>query len=101
MPYDLLVKGGHVLDPGQGLAVGSMWVTVPYNLYFSPDGTKAIVAAEYYYRLDFYDPWGNRVEIVDYRDIQFSKTPQVLDGMGLDLTKHPEALEQLREKGLL
>ena len=52
-------------------------------------------------RLDFYDPWGNRVEIVDYRDIQFTKAPQVLDGMGLDLAKHPGALEELREKGLL
>jgi catechol 2,3-dioxygenase-like lactoylglutathione lyase family enzyme len=52
-------------------------------------------------RLDFYDPWGNRVEIVDYRDIQFTKAAAVLDGMGLELDKRPEALEQLREKGLL
>lgn len=52
-------------------------------------------------RLDFRDPWGNRVEIVDYRDIQFTKAPAVLDGMGLDLAKRPSALEQLREKGLL
>jgi lactoylglutathione lyase len=52
-------------------------------------------------RLDFYDPWGNRIEIVDYRDIQFTKSAEVLKGMGLDLYKHPEALEQLREKGLL
>jgi hypothetical protein len=53
-------------------------------------------------RLDFRDPWGNRVEIVDYRDIQFSKTPGVLGGMGLDdLEKRPGALAELREKGLL
>ena len=52
-------------------------------------------------RLDFFDPWGNRVEIVDYRDIQFTKAPPVLGGMGLSLDKRPEALEQLREKGLL
>jgi lactoylglutathione lyase len=52
-------------------------------------------------RLDFRDPWGNRVEIVDYRDIQFTKAPTVLDGMGLDLEKNKGALEQLREKGLL
>ena len=51
--------------------------------------------------LRFHDPWGNAVEIVDYRDIQFTKAPQVLDGMGLDLAKHPGALEELREKGLL
>src|SRR3954471_1862056 len=52
-------------------------------------------------RLDFRDPWGNRVEIVDYRDIQFTKTPAVLEGMGIDLEKRADALEQLREKGLL
>jgi len=53
-------------------------------------------------RLDFLDPWGNRVEIVDYRDVQFTKATPVLDGMGLQgLQKRPEALEQLREKGLL
>jgi catechol 2,3-dioxygenase-like lactoylglutathione lyase family enzyme len=53
-------------------------------------------------RLDFRDPWGNMVEIVDYRDIQFTKAPSVLRGMGLeDLEKRPAALEELREKGLL
>ena len=53
-------------------------------------------------RLDFRDPWGNRVEIVDYRDIQFTKAPAVLGGMGLDgLDKRPAAVDQLREKGLL
>jgi len=53
-------------------------------------------------RLDFRDPWGNRVEIVDYRDIQFTKAPAVLEGMGLNgLDKREHAIEQLREKGLL
>jgi lactoylglutathione lyase len=52
-------------------------------------------------RLDFRDPWGNRIEIVDYRDIQFTKAPAVLDGMGLALEKRTEALSQLRDKGLL
>jgi lactoylglutathione lyase len=52
-------------------------------------------------RLDFRDPWGNRVEIVDYRDIQFTKTPAVLAGMNLSLEKRERALEELREKGLL
>src|SRR3954454_12477568 len=47
-------------------------------------------------RLDFRDPWGNRVEIVDYRDIQFTKTAAVLDGMGIEaLEKRPRALEEL------
>jgi catechol 2,3-dioxygenase-like lactoylglutathione lyase family enzyme len=50
---------------------------------------------------DFVDPWGNRVQVVQYSDIQFSKTPEVLAGMGLDgLAKSESALRELREKGL-
>ena len=52
-------------------------------------------------RLDFRDPWGNHVQVVDYRDVQFTKIPAVLDGMGLDgLEKNPKALRELRDKGL-
>jgi catechol 2,3-dioxygenase-like lactoylglutathione lyase family enzyme len=51
---------------------------------------------------DFRDPWGNHVQVVQYSEIQFSKTPTTLAGMGLDgLEKSPEALEELRKKGLL
>ena len=50
--------------------------------------------------LDFSDPWGNHVQVVQYSDIQFSKTPAVLAGMGLELEKSPAALDELREKGL-
>ncbi len=51
--------------------------------------------------LDFFDPWGNRWQVVEYRDVQFSKTPGVLRGMGLDgLEKSPKAVEELRKKGL-
>jgi len=51
--------------------------------------------------LDFLDPWGNHVQVVEYRGIQFSKTKDVLKGMGLgDLTKTDEALRELREKGM-
>lgn len=50
---------------------------------------------------DFIDPWGNRWQVVAYRDIQFTKDPEVLRGMGLDgLDKSEAALEELREKGL-
>jgi lactoylglutathione lyase len=53
-------------------------------------------------RLDFHDPWGNFVEVVDYRDIQFTKDPAVLRGMGVeDLRKHDAALAELRAKGLV
>jgi catechol 2,3-dioxygenase-like lactoylglutathione lyase family enzyme len=51
--------------------------------------------------LDFRDPWGNHVQVVAYDDIQFSKTPAVLSGMGLDrLSKSESARRELREKGL-
>lgn len=51
--------------------------------------------------LDFRDPWGNHVQVVEYGDIQFSKTRGVLRGMGLaSLGKSPEAQAELREKGL-
>lgn len=53
-------------------------------------------------RLDFRDPWGNRVQVVQYSDIRFTKVPNVLRGMGLeDLEKSPEALQELRDYGLL
>jgi hypothetical protein len=52
-------------------------------------------------RLDFHDPWGNFVQVVDYRDIQFTKSSGVLRGMGLEgLRKRDAALEELRAKGL-
>jgi catechol 2,3-dioxygenase-like lactoylglutathione lyase family enzyme len=50
--------------------------------------------------LDFRDPWGNHVQVVDYADVQFSKTTEVLRGMGLELPKSDRALAELREKGL-
>src|ERR1017187_539196 len=51
--------------------------------------------------LDFRDPWGNRVEIVGYDNIQFSKAPNVLRGMGLaHLSKSAQALKELGEKGV-
>lgn len=51
--------------------------------------------------MDFLDPWGNRIEIVDYQSIQFTKAPQVLRGMGLDgLGKTDEAIAELTEKGM-
>jgi catechol 2,3-dioxygenase-like lactoylglutathione lyase family enzyme len=51
--------------------------------------------------LDFRDPWGNRIQIVDYREIQFTKAPGVLAGMGLgDLGKSDAALAELERKGL-
>lgn len=50
---------------------------------------------------DFLDPWGNRWQVVEYADVQFSKSERVLAGMGLSgLAKSERALEELRDKGL-
>ncbi len=51
--------------------------------------------------LDFLDPWGNRIEIVGYDNIQFSKAPYVLRGMGLaHLSKNDAARKELADKGM-
>ena len=51
--------------------------------------------------LDFLDPWGNRIEIVGYENIQFTKAPNVLRGMGLEhLSKNQSAIKELSEKGM-
>jgi lactoylglutathione lyase len=51
--------------------------------------------------LDFLDPWGNRIEIVGYDNIQFTKAPHVLRGMGLThLSKNEKAIKELAGKGM-
>jgi lactoylglutathione lyase len=50
-------------------------------------------------RVDFLDPFGNRLQIVQYDQIQFTKAPEVLRAMALELTKTAEALDELRAKG--
>jgi len=51
--------------------------------------------------MDFLDPWGNRIEIIDYTGIQFTKAPHVLKGMNLGgLGKTEEAIAELTEKGM-
>ena len=50
--------------------------------------------------LDFLDPWGNRLEIIEYSNIQFTKAPNVLRGMGLSLDKNANATKELTEKGM-
>jgi len=49
---------------------------------------------------DFHDPWGNLVQVVQYDEVQFTKTDRILSGMGLELEKTPQALAELRAKGL-
>ena len=51
--------------------------------------------------VDFADPWGNHVQVVDYRDVQFTKAPEVLSGMRLaGLQKTEAAREELASKGI-
>jgi catechol 2,3-dioxygenase-like lactoylglutathione lyase family enzyme len=50
--------------------------------------------------LDFLDPWGNRLEIIEYANIQFTKAPNVMRGMGLALDKNDKAKQELAEKGM-
>lgn len=51
--------------------------------------------------LDFRDPWGNRIEIIGYDNIQFTKAPNVLRGMGLaHLSKNAQAIKELTDKGM-
>jgi catechol 2,3-dioxygenase-like lactoylglutathione lyase family enzyme len=51
-------------------------------------------------RLDFRDPSGNRIQVVQYDEVQFTKTDRVLTGMNLELGKSESALDELRAKDL-
>jgi catechol-2,3-dioxygenase len=48
----------------------------------------------------FRDPWGNHVQVVDYREVQFTKTPEVMRALGLELEKTERAQAELRAKGI-
>ena len=51
--------------------------------------------------LDVRDPWGNLLQVVDYREIQFTKAPAILEAMGHGgLEKTEAALAELRDRGL-
>ena len=50
--------------------------------------------------LDFLDPWGNRLEIIEYSNIQFTKAPNVMRGMGMALGKNDKARKELADKGM-
>jgi predicted enzyme related to lactoylglutathione lyase len=50
--------------------------------------------------LDFREPWGNLVQIVQYDEVQFTKTPAALRSLGLELGKSAQARDELRAKGI-
>jgi lactoylglutathione lyase len=70
------------------------------------DDQEAVLAAareagaEIFGGNSFLDPWGNQVQVVAYSEIQFTKTPEILRGMGIELEKTESALRELRDKGL-
>ena len=70
------------------------------------DDVQAVLAAareqgvEMFGGNSFRDPWGNHVQVVAYANIQFTKAPEILRGMGLELEKSESALRELRDKGL-
>jgi catechol 2,3-dioxygenase-like lactoylglutathione lyase family enzyme len=51
-------------------------------------------------RLRFQDPWGNNIEVVGYRDVQFTKASHIAQALGLDDRKSERAVAELRAKGL-
>lgn len=62
---------------------------------------EAGIEVERGHGLHFSDPWGNRIEVVQYSEIQFTKAPAILAGMGLEgLGKSESAQRELRDKGL-
>jgi len=103
--FEIELRGRH----GSRMAfvdMGDQFIALSAGREQSPDearhfGHDAGVPVRPSGSLDFNDPWGNHIQVVDYRDIQFTKTPDVLSGMGLDgLEKSDSATEELRRKGL-
>lgn len=90
------VKKGQTPGPASGGHVGLVVDDREETVRQAREAGAQIVGGH-----DFLDPSGNRWQVVDYRDVQFSKTPRVLEGMGLsELDKSERALEELRAKGL-
>ena len=114
--FELSLRGRH----GRSMAfidLGDQFIAVSAGRTQPPDGPRhvglvvddrdaALVAAreagaQMLGDNDFLDPWGNHIQVVDYRDVQFSKTDTILTGMGLGgLEKSERALAELRAKGL-
>jgi lactoylglutathione lyase len=89
------------LSRGSGGALDHVGIVVDDKEAVRRTAQEAGLAVAASGNLRIRDPWGNVLEIVDYRDVQFTKAPEVLRGMGLDrLEKSERAVGELREKGL-
>jgi len=92
----IALEGSRTQPPDRGRHIGLVVDDREETLRRARDAGAQMVGGH-----DFLDPWGNRWQVVDYRDIQFTKTPRILEGMGLaGLEKSEHALEELRAKGL-
>jgi catechol 2,3-dioxygenase-like lactoylglutathione lyase family enzyme len=116
--FDFELRGRH----GSGMAfidMGDQFIAVSSGRTQPPDGSRHFglvvddkeavrerlrergIAVQAAGSLDFRDPWGNHIQVVDYHDIQFTKPPEVLRGMKLEgLSKSEQALAELQAKGL-
>jgi catechol 2,3-dioxygenase-like lactoylglutathione lyase family enzyme len=88
------------------LDMGDQFLVLSEGRTQEPDGSRhfglVVDDASKLPERDFRDPWGNRVQVVQYSEIQFSKTDSVLAGMDLGaLEKTQSARQELREKGLI
>jgi lactoylglutathione lyase len=88
------------------LDMGDQFLVLAAGRTQEPDGARhfglVVDDVSIFPERDFRDPWGNRLQLVQYSEIQFSKTPSVLAGMDLEgLEKSVAALRELREKGLI
>jgi lactoylglutathione lyase len=112
--FEIELRGRH---PGMAFVdLGDQFIAFAEGRTQSPDVSRhfglvvddqaAVLAAardagaEIFGGNSFLDPWGNHVQVVAYDEIQFTKTPEILRGMGLELGKSESALRELREKGL-
>jgi lactoylglutathione lyase len=116
--FEFELRGRH----GSGMAfidLGDQFIAISSGRAQPPDGSRHFglvvddkeavrervreqgIAVQSSGSLDIRDPWGNHIQVVDYRDIQFTKAPEVLRGMKLEgLSKSEQALAELRAKGL-
>jgi predicted enzyme related to lactoylglutathione lyase len=92
----IALEAGRTQPPDRGRHIGLVVDDREETLRRAREAGAEMIAGH-----DFRDPWGNHWQVVDYRDIQFTKAPRILEGMGLDdLGKSERALEELRAKGL-
>jgi catechol 2,3-dioxygenase-like lactoylglutathione lyase family enzyme len=112
--FEIELRGRH---PGMAFVdLGDQFIAFAEGRTQSPDASRhfglvvddqaAVLAAareagvEIFGGNSFLDPWGNQVQVVAYSEIQFTKTPEILRAMGVELEKSEPALKELRDKGL-